>query len=314
MTANNILVTGASGFVGRALIKYLSLSWKGQIHAVSRQAVDFPAGVNRFLTDFTKSDQSLTSALESVDIVVHLAARAHLLKDSVADPLYCFREVNVDATLRLASLAVETGMKRFVFISSIGVYGGSSTTAFNEQTSCNPHTDYAVSKLEAEQQLMQLAEKLNFELVIIRPVLVYGDNAPGNFGKLVKLISKTPILPFGLVDNRRSFISVDRLAVFICLCAQHPNAANQDFVIADNPSISTLVLINSIAEALGEKAIQLPIPVFLMKLMAKLLGRSNMAEQLFGNLEVDTAKANRLLGWNSMYPISQGLSGLRGKK
>ena len=161
---------------------------------------------------------------------------------------------------------------------------------------------------------MQLAKKLNFELVIIRPVLVYGAYAPGNFGKLVKLVSKMPVLPFGLVGNRRSFISVDRLAEFICLCAQHPNAANQDFVIADNPSISTQILINNIAEALGKKVIQLPIPVFLMKLIAKLLGRGNMAEQLFGDLEVDVTKANRLLGWESKYPINNGLIGLKGNE
>lgn len=305
-----ILITGASGFVSQAVLRCLNSRQGVTVNTLSRQRFNSPCPVNQFITDFTQCNEQLEVALKGVDTVIHLAARAHLLNDTVEDPLACFRSVNVRATINLAKKAAAAGVRRFIFISTIGVYGNTSDTPFTESSEVNPHSDYALSKLEAERQLVELSRLLNFELVIIRPVLVYGAGAPGNFGKLVSLTSRLPVLPFGLCRNRRSFISVDNLAEFIYLCATHPDAANEDFVIADDPPVSIKVLTDTLATALGRSLIQIPIPTRLMELTAKLLGKQKIAEQLLSDLEVDCSKAQRLLGWSSPETMQNALSNI----
>ena len=302
------LITGASGFVGQAVLRCLYTQQGCRVNTLSREAFDTAYPVEQFMTDFTQGNSQLEAALKGVDTVIHLAARAHLLNDTAEDPLANFRAVNVHGTVNLATKAASAGVRRFIFISSIGVYGNTSESAFTETSSFHPHSDYALSKLEAEQQLKELSQQLGFELVIIRPVLVYGDNAPGNFGKLVNLTARLPFLPFGLCRNRRSFISVDNLAEFICLCTVHPDAADEDFVIADYPAVSTRQFTDVIAISLGKSLLQLPVPVSLMVFAAKVLGRQKMAEQLLSDLEVDCSKARDLLGWSPPETMQEAMS------
>ncbi len=282
-----ILITGATGFVGRNLVKRFN---EEDITVFSRT----------IRTNFKTLNYSLEDLLvkecinQQYDVAIHLAGLAHNNYE-----LNELRKINVESTLALAKQLAENGMKRFVFISSIGVNGNQTTSVpFNELSTPNPHADYAVSKYEAEIQLNKLSKKLGFELVIIRPPLVYGENAPGNFKKLYNLIIRGIPLPFGLANNSRSFISVNNLCDFIVLSATHPSAAAELFLISDDENISTKALIGIIWKARGVSSFLFPVPVFIFKLLFKFLGRSSMAVQLFDNLEVDNSKAKALLGWS----------------
>jgi nucleoside-diphosphate-sugar epimerase len=233
-----------------------------------------------------------------VDVVVHLAARAHVLQEGVADPLAEFRRVNVDGALSLARQSIANGVKRFIFISSIGVNGGfTSGQAFTENSPEAPHADYAQSKQEAERALKTLAEGSGMELVVIRPPLVYAANAPGNFRRLLKLVASGLPMPFGSVNNRRTMVALPNLVDFINACIQHPAAANETFLVSDSQSISTGEMARLLSQGMGKTTMLLPVPDALMKWTAKLAGKSNLYVQLCCSLEVDNAKARRLLNW-----------------
>jgi nucleoside-diphosphate-sugar epimerase len=290
----NILITGASGFVGRSLLKHIEFA---NITAISRTKQVNSENVHweqLSLRDLIKSELLLTN---KYDTVIHLAAKAHVLKKAVS--LAEYREVNRDQTISLAERLASNGMKRFVFISSIGVNGSHTPigSPFTENTKEHPHSDYAISKFEAEEELKKLAENMNFELVIIRPPLVYGENAPGNFKNLLNLILKGLPLPFGLVNNSRSFVSVNNLCDFIALVAIHSKAANELFLISDDENISTKQLIKTIWQAKNIKSFLIPIPIFIFRFLFKAISRESMSIQLFDNLEVDNSKAKKLLGW-----------------
>jgi nucleoside-diphosphate-sugar epimerase len=307
-----ILVTGATGFVGRALVPELVANGC-QIRALVRKvSTGLPVEVEQVVVDLGEFEDAgaIKDAFAAVDVVVHAAARAHMMQDRSADPLAEFRKLNRDATLALAGLAADAGVKRFVFLSSIGVNGNNNTKPFSENDTPNPQEPYAISKYEAEQGLLALAKKTGMELVIIRPPLVYGPNAPGNFGSLVNWLRRGVPLPMGAIHNKRSFVALANLVSFIALCAdrsQAPKAANQVFLISDGDDVSTSQLLRRVADALGKEPWLLPVPVGLMSFAARLIGKGDVANRLFGSLQVDSSKARDLLGWQPVITMAEQL-------
>jgi len=295
----NILVTGSSGFVGKSLIRSLNLSNKYQkIYALNRRHLHTLPDMVEQLVAISEENVFSTPIPTDIDVIIHLAGRAHILNDNVQNPLEQFRAVNVDGTLQLARQALENQVKRFIFISSIGVNGAvTDKKAFDELDPPQPHADYAISKLEAEQALKELFENTNTELVIIRPPLVYAADAPGNFARLLKLASTNLPLPFAFLNNRRSFVALENLVSFIEACIEHPQAKNELFLISDNEVLSTQQLVISLRKGMGRKANLIYIPQFLMKIGASCIGKSKLYEQLFLSLEVDASKAHNLLNW-----------------
>ena len=297
-------MTGGSGFVGENLISnllkkdYYQVISLARSYKVKQQSVEQIITDNIFEADFPKS----------IDVVIHLAGRAHILNDQSADPLTDFRKVNVEGTLQLAKQALDKKVKRFIFISSIGVNGAITfDQSFSECTLPKPHADYAISKFEAEEALKALFVGSETELVIIRPPLVYAAHAPGNFARLLKLASTNLPLPFAQTNNKRSFVALENLVNFIQTCIEHPNAANQTFLVADQHSLSTRELVEYLKQGMGKKPYFIYIPQPLMKLGAICLGKSKLYEQLFASLEIDTTKAQKLLDWIAPLTAKQAM-------
>ena len=300
-----VFITGSNGFIGSILANKVKL-----IHTVighgrsSRDGVD----TSDFLKVNIDSQSNWQQRLVGIDAIVHLAAVAH---NKSNDPGY-INEVNVGGTVNLARQAAKAGVKRFIFISSIGVLGNSTTNTlpFDECSNVSPQSIYAQSKLDAEIGLFKIAEETELEVVIIRPVLVYGVGAPGNFGKLVQLVKKMPLLPFALCKNKRSFISVDNLVDFIFLCIDHPRAKNEVFCISDGIDLSIKEFTGEIAIGLKIKVMQVPIPVAIFRLLGVILGKRDLVEQLVGNLQVDSSKGRHLLDWKPPVTVSESVSKL----
>lgn len=305
---SKILVTGANGFVGQALCAEL-IHRQYRVNAASRQAIMEHTEVCPFqISDINaQTDWSLT--LLSVDTVIHLAARVHIMNDSAVNPLVEFRKVNVDGTLNLARQAANAGVKRFIFVSSVKVNGESTNEGnpFIEDDASNPQDAYGISKLEAEQGLLQIAQQTGMEVVIIRPPLVYGLNVKANFASMLKAVKQGIPLPLGVIKNKRSFIYVENLVSFIILCVQHPLAANQTFLVSDGHDLSTTELLRECAYALGVKSRLLPVPQKALEVIASMLGKRDVVQRLCGNLQVDITKARTLLGWIPPISISEGL-------
>jgi nucleoside-diphosphate-sugar epimerase len=303
-----LLITGANGFVGRSLCAELSR----QGHVVLGAVRSASGGIDDFEYSISGSIDGATdwsAALCDVDIVIHLAARVHVMNDSAVDPLAEFRKVNVDGTLNLALQAAKAGIKRFVFISSIGVNGNVTVFdyPFTADDKPQPHDPYSVSKYEAEMGLRKIAEKTGLEIVIIRPPLIYGYDAPGNFKKIINALVKRLPLPLGAIHNKRSFVYVENLVSLILRCIDHPAAANQVFLVSDGHDLSTTELLQACAKALGVKAILLPVPQKLIEVGAAMLGKRDVAQRLCGSLQVDITKARTLLGWVPPISVAEGL-------
>ncbi len=307
MTVTNVLVTGASGFVGRKLSIDLALSEKFKVSGTSRQLKSsFGSGIELLNICITPlSDWS--ASLLNKQVVVHAAARAHVPPDSSSDPLAAFRTVNVDGTLNLARQAADAGVKRFIFLSSIGVNGVSNQAPFTVNDLPNPSEPYAHSKWEAEQGLMQIAEQSDMEVVIIRPPLVYGPNAPGNFGRLVRWVEKGIPLPLGAVHNQRTLVGLDNLVDLIRVCIDHPAAANRVILAGDDEDVSTTQILEGIAEGMGKPSRLIPVPESLLWAGASLLGKRAMAEKVLGSLQVDISDTKKLLVWEPPYSFAEGM-------
>lgn len=292
-----VLVTGANGFIGKALCQLLAIR-SYEVYALVRAIRDPIPFVQYVEADLEHAD-ILLATCQGVDCIVHLAGRAHVLNEQERNPFEVFRQANCEATLHLARQAVELGVRRFIFISSIGVNGAETPEKpFDELSNPKPHADYAVSKFEAEEGLKKLLAGTETELVIIRPPLVYGVDAPGNFGRLLKLVATGLPLPLGGANNRRSIISLENLVSFITLCIEHPAAAEQLFLISDGRDISTVEMVRALARGMDKKPLMLPVPDALLKVGAKLLGKEPLYTQLCRSLQVDSSKARSLLGWN----------------
>ena len=254
--------------------------------------------------------KTLESVLENTDVVVHMAGRAHIMVDSSTSPLAEFRRINRDATLSLAKIAAKSKVKRFIFLSSIGVNGNQNSKPFTENDEPNPVADYAISKYEAEQGLLSLSEETDMDVVIIRPPLVYGPNAPGNFNTLLRWVLKGAPLPFGLIKNKRSFIALDNLTDFIIHCLNYkdtPLACGQVFLVSDGEDVSTSQFLRKVSKAVRSKTILLPIPVNTLQFILRVIGKGNIAERLFDSLQVDNSKAKELLNWQPIITMDKQL-------
>jgi nucleoside-diphosphate-sugar epimerase len=312
-----ILVTGATGFVGRALVSELGAN-DSQVKALVRKvSTGLPLEVEQVVVDLgaIADEGAIKDAFGGVDVVVHAAARVHMMHDRSTNPLAEFRKLNRDATLALASLAADAGVKRFVFLSSIKVNGEETfprrqPSVFKPDDAFIPTDPYGLSKYEAEQGLLALAKEKGMEVVIIRPPLVYGPGVKANFASMINWLRRGVLLPLGAINNKRSFVALDNLVSFIALCAdrsQSPKAANNVFLISDGEDVSTTQLLRKVAEALGEKPRLLPVPVGLMRFAAKLIGKDDVANRLFGSLQVDSSKARDLVGWKPVITMGEEL-------
>ncbi|WP_282349692.1 SDR family oxidoreductase [Pseudomonas sp. PS01301] len=310
MISKPVLITGASGFVGAAVAaRLVQLGCPNTRAAVRRAYTQLPLGVEGCVVPTLADDTDWTSALAGIDSVVHAAARVHVMRESATDPLDAFRRVNVEGTLNLARQAAQAGVRRFVFISSIKVNGEVTEPGrpFRADDEPAPQDAYGVSKLEAEVGLRALAETTGMEVVIIRPVLVYGPGVRANFQALMSLVNKGVPLPLGRTSNRRSLVALDNLVDLVCTCLEHPAAAHQTFLVSDGEAVSTAGLVRAMATALGKKPRLLDVPLPWMSRVAQAVGQGAVTQRLFESLEVDIDKNRQLLGWEPSTRMADAL-------
>ncbi len=300
---NKVLVTGSTGFIGKQLCNRLP----DAVRVIRSRNTSHTTQSEVFEVDNIDASTNWEGAFSSVDTVIHLAGLAHSHSYTAAD----YHSVNVEGSIRLASAAAQANVKRFIFVSTIGVNGNSSIEPFSCNSIVKPHSDYAQSKYEAEKALEDIANKTGMELVIVRPTLVYGPEAPGNFALLVSLVKALPFLPFGNIRNKRSFISVYNLVDLLITCIGHPNAAGKVLLPSDGESVSIELFTSHIAAGLGKKVMQIPIPQGLMKIALTLVGKKSTYEQLYGNLEVESKEVYNLLGWTPPFSIAEVMGRLK---
>ena len=278
--------------------------------AARRPLPALPAGVDQAVVGDLAADTDWAAALDGVDVVVHAAARVHVMNDDAADPLAEFRRVNVEGTLALARQAARAGVRRFVFLSSIKVNGEGTAPGrpFTADDAPAPVDAYGVSKLEAEQGLFALARDSSMQIVIVRPVLVYGPGVKGNFISMMRWLHRGVPLPLGAIDNRRSLVALDNLVDLIVVAMRHPAAAGRVFLAADGDDLSTTMLLRRTAAALGRRARLLPLPATLLRLPARLAGREAMADRLIGSLQADIGAARTHLQWSPPVAVDAALA------
>ena len=300
----SILVTGATGFVGRWLRNQLAAPGQKVIPAVRHESGltnEVAVGDIGPLTDWR-------AALVDCQSIVHLAARVHVMHDSASDPLTRYRTTNTEATLNLARQASQAGGKRFVFVSTIKVNGEGRDAAYYETDVPAPEDAYAISKWEAEQGLWKIARETGLEVVILRPPLVYGPRVKANFLRLMKMVQKGWPLPLGAIHNKRSLLYLGNFVDAIRLCVEHPAAAGQTFLLDDGQPVSTPELICALAQAMGRPARLLAVPVGLLELAGALLGKRAAVARLTGSLHVDSLAIRTRLGWTPPYSMETGLA------
>jgi nucleoside-diphosphate-sugar epimerase len=313
-----ILVTGATGFVGGALVRRLAddSTFNGVVAAVRLKADSWPQGGKQVQVGDLLPTTDWSAALQGVDALVHSAARVHLMQEDAADPLGAYRLVNVEGTLNLAQQAAAAGVRRFVFVSSIKVNGEATSPGrlFSADGVPVPLDPYGVSKLEAEQGLRELEAKTGMEVVIVRPPLVYGPGVKANFASMMRWVARGVPLPLGAIHNARSMVALDNLVDLLVTCLKHPAAAGQTFLVSDGEDVSTTQLLRRTAQAMGKRAFLLPIPSCVLEWGATLLGKRSLAQRLCGSLQVDIEKTRRLLGWTPPLTLDQGLKKTVGMK
>jgi nucleoside-diphosphate-sugar epimerase len=307
-----VVVTGASGFVGHALCGRLLDEGIGVI-AVGRSKSDFPSFADRSFTQIQVGEIGPSTvwaaALDGVEVVIHLAARVHVMHESALDPLAEFRSVNTAGTEHLARCAAASGVKRMVYVSSIKVNGEQTHDgqAFSESDIPAPQDPYGVSKWEAERALHRVSSETGLEIVIVRPPLVYGPGVKGNFAQMLKVVARGMPLPFGSLRNQRSLIYLGNLVDALIACATHSAAAGQTYLVCDGEDVSTPGLLRELAVAMHAPSRLLPCPATLLRLAGKLVGKSQQVERLLGSLQVDGGKMRHDLNWMPPYSLRQGL-------
>lgn len=299
-----MLVTGATGFVGQALLGELIAHGHEAIPAVRR-----PAGLLReAVVPDMHAQADWRAALAGCDAVVHLAARVHLMRDTADDPLARYRATNTDATLNLARQAAQTGVRRFVFVSSIKVNGEGCDAPYREIDAPAPEDAYAISKWEAEQGLWRIARETGLEVVVLRPPLIYGPGVKANFRRLLDTVARGWPLPLGAIQNRRSLLYLGNFVDVIRVCVEHPAAAGQTFLVDDGRPVSTPELIRAIARAMGRPARLLAIPASALGFAGALLGKRTAVARLTGSLWLDSSRVRTHLGWTPPYSMEAGLA------
>lgn len=303
----NIALTGASGFVGGALARQLAGA-KYRLYPIFR-TIDESSPLNAIAVGNIDEETDYSEVLSKVNVIIHSAARAHVMNEQATDSLAEYRKVNVAGSENLARQAAAAGVKRFIYISSIKVSGESTSgkVAYTELMAAAPEDAYGQSKYEAEEVLKEIAEETGMELVIIRPPLVYGPGVKANFLNLLRLSKLSAPLPFGLVNNQRSMVYVGNLVDFIIRCTDHPSAANQTFLISDGQDLALSYLIETIRTDMNKPALLFPVPIWLFKLAGKLTGKADVVDRLVGDLKVDSSKAQQLLDWTPPYTVEQGI-------
>lgn len=303
--SNSVLVTGANGFIGRAIASSVGATGMKVRRAMRQHSDDPSAWCSPDLGEMA----DWSEGLQGINCVIHCSARVHQMQDSASDPLSEFRKVNTAGTLALAKQAAVAGVSRFIFLSSCKVNGEQTTKGhpFREEIQTPPGDPYGLSKYEAESGLLKLAKETEMDVVIIRLPLVYGPEVKANFALLMKIISLGIPLPFATVNNRRSLLSLDNLCDFILTVIKHPVAAGEVFLIADDPAVSTSELIRLIAQAKGKPALLFPFPISLLEGLATITGKRHSLDRLIGSLELDTHKAHTLLGWQPPFKTGESL-------
>jgi nucleoside-diphosphate-sugar epimerase len=304
----SVLMTGSTGFLGTGLLDALRRVPGLKVTCSARSKSLRPADGDVLVGDIS-ANTDWQEALHGQQIVIHAAARAHVMDDGADDALSLYREVNTDGSLNFARQAATAGVKRFIFISSVKVNGEQTEIErpFSSHDTPSPEDFYGLSKHEAEQGLWELASETGMELVIIRPPLVYGPGVKGNFASMIKLVEKGLPLPLGAIHNKRSLVALDNLVDLIITCIDHPNAANQTFLVSDGEDLSTTELLQGVAEAMGKPSRLIPVPAGLLQFGATLLGKKAMAQRLLGSLQVDISKTESLLGWQPPLSVEEGL-------
>lgn len=302
----NILITGSNGFLGQYLCQHLA-EQSYSILAQTRKPQKFTHSAVTNI-NFDLNDDLDNIDLSQVDVIAHCAGRAHVMNETATSPLDAYRQTNVQGTLNLAKKALQSGVKRFIYLSSIKVNGEQTTNEpFKSSDLVNTDDPYGLSKYEAEQELLKLSKETGLEVVIIRPVIIYGPNVKANFKSMVGLANKKIPLPIGCLDNKRSMVSIYNLADLIHTCMTHPNANGEVFLASDQDDISVKQLFEKLAYHQNNNLIILPVPKSLIAFLASLVGKKAMASRLCSELVVDTTKNTQLLGWTAPYTVDTSL-------
>ena len=302
-----LILTGATGFIGKEILEKVK---SFDVNVIGRSKPKMNDGYTFFHASID-ADSDYGSALADGGVVIHSAARAHVMDDNSADPLTAFREVNTIGTINLAKQAAQAGVKRFIFISSIKVNGEHTNRnkPFSAEDKPSPEDPYGLSKAEAEEQLKKLSKETGMAVVIIRPPLVYGPGVKANFAIMMRLAATGIPLPFGgIKENRRSLVSVYNLVDLIFSCISHPNAANQTFLVSDDEDLSTAKMLKKLSVALGKSSKMLSLPVKLFDVLGKITGNSAIVDRLCGSLQVDISKTKELLDWQPPFSVKEGFA------
>lgn len=303
-----IFLTGSTGLIGSVVARKLIKRPEYELMLAVRRLANYLIHCQVIIGNIdSQSDWSFS--LQQVEVLIHCAARVHVMQEIETDSLSAFRAVNVEGTLRLARAAAAAGVRRFIFLSSVKVFGEESAPGrpFTTDDPLVPSDAYSISKMEAEQGLLALAVETGMEVVIIRPPLVYGPGVKANFLSMMQWLQRGIPLPLGAIDNRRSLVALDNLVDLIVTCIEHPAAANQVFLVSDGEDLSTPELLRRMGQALDRPARLLPVPASLLELGASLLGKRRVAQRLCSSLQVDISKTRELLGWKPRVSVDEAL-------
>jgi nucleoside-diphosphate-sugar epimerase len=304
-----VLVTGANGFVGQSLCKQL-LQQDDFVRAAIRDLNKTVSASEKVLISDLDANTDWSLALQDIQVVIHLAARVHVMKETSTDALAEFRKVNVEGTVNLARQAVRAGVTRFIYLSSIKVNGEQTLPGlpYTAEDVPNPIDPYGISKQEAEIALRQLSAESGLDVVIIRPPLIYGSRVKANFYSMIRMLDKNVPLPFASIANKRSLVALDNLNDLIITCIKHSTVVNQTFLVSDGHDLSTPELLKRMAVALGKKVYLLPVPSALLVIVATILGQKAIAQRLCGSLQVDMTKTCEILAWQPPVNIEDALA------